>query len=174
MTSSWNTHVPSEASHVSTSANKETTEGFSRPIMLPEEGFAYGIANKPGTPMKNVMYNYYGNLAEEQIRKSYEDYFTEKSKVKKLVIKKTPHFKKMQELRKSMAKGHEVQEQKPLYKLKMFQDVPSKVKYQINQFKTSKKKNNLIKKEGETDAANIAQQVQEEIKTQEIKEGQMA
>ncbi|MCQ2818712.1 MAG: DUF4483 domain-containing protein [archaeon] len=171
MTSSWNTHVPSDASpQTSTQTRIQATEYSGKTLLLPEQNFAYGLGSKPGTPMKNVMYNYYGNMAEEQIRKSYEDYFTEKSQVKKLVIKKTPHFKKLQEMRKSVAAAHETQEEKPLYKLRMFQDVPSKIKEQIKQFKTYKRKNNLIKKEGETDAANIAAQVQEEIKTNELKE----
>lgn len=119
------------------------------------------------TPMKNIINNYYANKAEEEVRKSYEEFFEDKAKVKKLLIKKTPHFKKMLELRRSCSPDC-VAEEKPLYKLKMFQNVGSKVAEGIRQFKTyNNRNNNLIKKEGETDLGNIVQQVQEEIKTNE-------
>lgn len=193
MTRSWNVHVPSTVTNASqdiakkgkvtttggvkdqssqkevnnTESKKERKYGSKQKYLdLPPEDFTYGIPVRVHTPMKDIINNYFANKAEQEVRKSYEEFFEEKSKVKKLVIKKTPHFKKMLELKKPGQNG-EAQE-KPLYKLKMFQNVGSKVTEGIKQFKTYKNKNTkLIKQEGETDLDNIVQQVQEEIKSNE-------
>ena len=49
-----------------------------RAIYLPPEDFAYGVPNRPSTPMKNVVNNEYGNVAEEEIKKDYQTFITEK------------------------------------------------------------------------------------------------
>ena len=191
MTRSWNVHVPSTTTGSSlentkkgkisikagneetlkeneTSNNAENRKylGKQKYLDLPPEDFVYGMKTRVHTPMKDIINNYYANKAEEEVRKSYDEFFEEKSKVKKLVIKKTPHFKKMEELKK---RGQNIggNEEKPLYKLKMFQNVGSKVTEGIKQFKTYKNNKKLIKKEGESSLDNIVQQVQEEIKTNE-------
>ena len=40
--------------------------------MLPDEEFTYGRANRPSTPVKAVMSNFYGDVAEQQIMNRYE------------------------------------------------------------------------------------------------------
>lgn len=193
MTRSWNEHVPSvvvvqtqdftkknklsiEAGANDPSKHKEFIKNLDikkeqkyiakqKYIDLPPDDFTYGMPVRVHTPMKDIINNYYANKAEEEVKKSYEAFFEEKSKAKKLVIKKTPHFKKMVELKKNApAKG---QEEKPLYKLKMFQNVGSRVTEGIKKFKTYNNKNNLIKKEGDTGLGDMIQQVQEEIKVNE-------
>ena len=50
-----------------------------RKIYLPPEGFAYGLPNRPPTPFKDVIYNSYGNRAEDIIRNEYDNYIRERS-----------------------------------------------------------------------------------------------
>lgn len=128
-----------------------------RSIDLPPESFVYGMKSKPHESIKDVINNVFGNKAEEDIRKSYENFLEEKNIVKRLITRTTPHYLKMKERRKD--KGHE--ETKPLYKLKMFQDVGSKVAEGIKAFKTYKP----AKTEGGLN--NIIEKVQEEIKVKE-------
>ena len=40
-------------------------------IYLPAEGFAYGLPNRPSTPIKDVLNNAYGTRGENIIRKEY-------------------------------------------------------------------------------------------------------
>ena len=135
-------------------------------IYLPPEDFAYGLPNRPPTPFKDVIYNAYGNRAEDVIRNEYDCYIRERSVKNKRPPKVIPRYinPKVEELRrKEMEKkagslnGYDpldvpldmLQTQKndkPLYKLKMFQDVGSKVAEEIKLFKTyhpyKKKKKN--------------------------------
>ena len=48
-------------------------------IYLPPEDFAYGLPNRPPTPFKDVIYNAYGNRAEDIIRNEYDNYIRERS-----------------------------------------------------------------------------------------------
>ena len=105
-----------------------------RSMGLPPENFIYGMKNRPHTPIKDIINNVYGNKAEVDIRKSYERFLKERNVVKKLVAKVTPYYLKM----KAKKKAHEVVKEKPMYKLKMFQDVGSKVAEGIKAFKTYK------------------------------------
>ena len=41
-------------------------------MFLPEEEFPYGRPNRPGTPVGDVISNYYGENAEKQIGHKYE------------------------------------------------------------------------------------------------------
>ena len=50
-----------------------------REIKLSPEDFAYGVLNRPSTPMKDVVNYTYSNRAEAAIRKEY-DKFIEKKK----------------------------------------------------------------------------------------------
>lgn len=124
------------------------------------ENFIYGMKNRPHTPIKDIINNVYGNKAEVDIRRSYERFLQERNVVKKLVAKVTPYYLKM----KAKKKGHDVIKEKPMYKLKMFQDVGSKVTEGIKAFKTYKP----FKTEG--NANDIVKKVQEEIKEKENKE----
>ena len=134
-------------------------------IYLPPEEFAYGLPNRPPTPFKDVIYNAYGNRAEDVIRNEYDCYIRERSVKNKRPPKVIPRYinPKVEELkRREMEKKagslnydpldapldiyQNQKNEKPLYKLKMFQDVGSKVAEEIKQFKTyhpyKKKKKN--------------------------------
>ena len=45
-----------------------------RKIILPKEGFTYGKPNRPPTPIKDIINNNYGNLAEISIRDEYKNF----------------------------------------------------------------------------------------------------
>jgi hypothetical protein len=128
-----------------------------RKIYLPPEDFAYGLPNRPPTPFKDVIYNAYGNRAEDVIRNEYDCYIRERSVKSKRPPKVIPRYinPKVEELkRREMEKkagslnGYDPldvpldmlqqtrKNEKPLYKLKMFQDVGSKVAEEIKLFKT--------------------------------------
>jgi hypothetical protein len=133
-------------------------------IYLPPEDFAYGLPNRPPTPFKDVIYNAYGNRAEDVIRNEYDCYIRERPVKNKRPPKVIPRYinPKVEELkRKEMEKkagsltGYDLdydayqqakKNEKPLYKLKMFQDVGSKVAEDVKLFKTyhpyKKKKKN--------------------------------
>ena len=133
-------------------------------IYLPPEDFAYGLPNRPPTPFKDVIYNAYGNRAEDVIRNEYDCYIRERSVKNMRAPKVVPRYinPKVEELkRKEMEKRagslngfdlenpygmSQTKNEKPLYKLKMFQDVGSKVAEEVKLFKTyhpwNKKKKN--------------------------------
>ena len=50
-------------------------------IVLPDEDFAYGLPYPPRENIADLIYNTYGNRAEDQIKKEYEEFIAEKSKV---------------------------------------------------------------------------------------------
>ena len=132
-------------------------------IYLPPEDFAYGLPNRPPTPFKDVIYNAYGNRAEDVIRNEYDCYIRERSVknmrppkvVPRYINPKVEELKKREMDRKAGSLNYEPiddpyaqtkKNDKPLYKLKMFQDVGSKVAEEIKLFKTyhpyKKKKKN--------------------------------
>ena len=41
-------------------------------LYLPEEEFQYGKANRPSTPVGDVISNYYGDVASKQLSQKYE------------------------------------------------------------------------------------------------------
>ena len=43
-----------------------------KPMYLPEEAHPYGKANRPGTPVGDVVSNYYGQAATKEISDKYE------------------------------------------------------------------------------------------------------
>ena len=125
-------------------------------IYLPPEEFAYGLPNRPPTPFKDVIYNAYGNRAEDIIRNEYDNYIRERSMknsrppeiVTRYINPKAEEYRK-RDLEKKAGSltgypGFENEEnnpystknEKPLYKLKMFQDVGSKVAEEVKLFKT--------------------------------------
>ena len=126
-----------------------------RKIYLPPEGFAYGLPNRPPTPFKDVIYNSYGNRAEDIIRNEYDNYIRERSVknsrppevITRYINPKAEEYKKRDLERKTGGltgynefenndNPYETKNEKPLYKLKMFQDVGSKVAEEVKLFKT--------------------------------------
>ena len=124
-------------------------------LALPEENFVYGLAYPPHEDIADIIYNTYGNKAEEEIKKEYEAFIAEKSKihrrpkvVPRFVNPKVEEMKKKEEERKANSLDAPIEEkneeeekkepEKPLYKLKMFMDVGSKVAEGIKKFKTYK------------------------------------
>ena len=126
-----------------------------RKIYLPPEDFAYGLPNRPPTPFKNVIYNAYGNRAEDIIRNEYGNYIRERSVknmrppevITRYINPKAEEYKKRDLEKKAggltsyntgfdMEDPYQTKNEKPLYKLKMFQDVGSKVAEEVKLFKT--------------------------------------
>ena len=77
-------------------------------IILPDEEFAYGLPNPPHEDIADIIYNTYGNRAEEQIKKEYEAFIAEKSKVyrrpkvvPRFINPKVEEMKKKEEERKA-------------------------------------------------------------------------
>jgi len=159
--------------------------GKQKNLVLPEEDFAYGLANPPHEDIADLIYNTYGNRAEEMIKKDYEDFIAEKSKifrrpkvVPRFISPKVEEMKKKEEERKANMLDGPIEEEnfdeqnkepeKPLYKLKMFQNVGSKVTEGIKKFKTYKPfkiKHNI---EEENNGINkIINDVQEDVKQRE-------
>ena len=114
-------------------------------IYLPPEDFAYGLPNRPPTPFKDVIYNAYGNRAEDIIRNEYDNYIRERSirdnkppeVITRYINPKAEEYKMRELEKKGLTNGFQDKEkEKPLYKLKMFQDVGSKVAEEVKLFKT--------------------------------------
>lgn len=57
------------------------------PVMLPEEEFTYGDANRPSTPVKLVIGNCYALMAEDKNKKLYETRTSQSVNSKKLGFK---------------------------------------------------------------------------------------
>ena len=161
--------------------------GRERKIILPHEDFVYGLPNRPATPIKDVINNAYGNRAEDIIRHEYGAFIKEKSVKNIRPPKVVPRFynPKLEEIKKreeEKKKGRldyeeplvpatidydKKTDEKPLYKLKMFQNVGSKVAEQIKQFKTYhpyKKKSFHCQDDG---IDHLINKVQGEIQQQE-------
>ena len=71
-------------------------------IYLPPDDFAYGLPNRPPTPFKDVIYNAFGNRAEDVIRNEYDCYIKERSVKNKRPPKVIPRYinPKVEELKK--------------------------------------------------------------------------
>ena len=154
-------------------------------IILPDDGFAYGLPYPPHEDIADLIYNTYGNRAEDQIRKEYEAFIAEKSKVHRrpkvvprFISPKVEEMRKKEEERKANSLdapfGEENLEEenkepeKPLYKLKMFLNVGSKVAEGIKKFKTYKPFKVKKSVEEENDGINkVIKDVQEEVKQKE-------
>jgi hypothetical protein len=154
-------------------------------INLPPVDFVYGKPNRPPTPIKEVINNDYGNKAETQIRKEYKKYLRQKSHAVFRPPKVVPRFinPKVEELRRKEEEKKKnsldanlsdelsgKKDEKPLYKLKMFLNVGSKIAESIKQFKTYhpyKKREKPNMKDNGID--HVINQLQEEIKQNENK-----
>ena len=154
-------------------------------IVLPDEDFVYGMPNPPHEDIADLIYNTYGNKAEESIKQEYEHYIAQKSKVyrrpkviPRFINPKVEEMKKKEEERKANSLDAPIEEEnleeekkepeKPLYKLKMFLNVGSKVAEGIKKFKTYKPYKIKEHHEEESDAINkIINDVQEDVKQKE-------
>ena len=166
-----------------------------RKIYLPHEGFTYGKPNRPPTPIKDIINNNYGTLAEMNIRNEYKNFIKKIKSQSNLNIRarfeKTKKMleerrKKLFEERKSRIEiGNKYNSvsakiEKPLYKLKMFMDVKSKVAENLKMFKSYRpyqKKikiprniNNGLKESANTNIDDMINKVQEDIKQQKEEE----
>ena len=154
-------------------------------IVLPDHDFAYGLPYPPRENIADLIYNTYGNRAEDQIKKEYEEFIAEKSKVyrrpkvvPRFISPKVEEMKKKEEERKANLLDGPIEEEnleeenkepeKPLYKLKMFQNVGSKVAEGIKKFKTYKPYRLKTDVEEENNRMNqIINDVQEDVKQKE-------
>ena len=151
-------------------------------IYLPPEDFTYGLPNRPPTPFKDVICNAHGNKAEEEIRTEYKNFIRERSVKNTKPPKVVPRFynPKIEEIKKrEMEKQSGLlsnedpyytttelnQKDKPLYKLKMFQDVGSKVAEEIKLFKTYHPYKKVVKQNDGVDY--LINKVQGEIRENE-------
>ena len=159
--------------------------GREKKIILPHEDFVYGLPNRPATPIKDVINSAYGNRAEDIIRNEYAAFMREKSVKNRRPPKVVPRFinpkleqiKKREEEKKKGALDYidpldampdfDKKNEKPLYKLKMFQNFGSKVTEAIKQFKTYHpyKKHQFDKTDDGLD--HLINKVQGEIKQKE-------
>ena len=154
-------------------------------IVLPDEDFVYGLPNPPHEDIADLIYNTYGNKAEESIKQEYENYIAQKSKVyrrpkviPRFINPKVEEMKKKEEERKANSLDAPIDEvkeeeenkepEKPLYKLKMFLNVGSKVAEGIKKFKTYKPLKIKTDVEDEKDKIDkIINDVKEDVKQKE-------
>ena len=109
-----------------------------RTINLPPDDFAYGVPNRTPTPIKEVINNEYGNKAEQKQLRKYSNIIREKEATYTLVPKTTKHWNR---LMSAKIQSRTPFEEKPLYKMKMFQGTKSKVAEGVNTFKKFKGEN---------------------------------
>ena len=164
---------------------KKPIEGkLNREIKLPPDDFAYGIQNRPSTPIKLVVNNAFGNKAEFLIKKEYNKFIKERSKILKGPPKIICRYinpkvfelrEKEEEERKEKEKeknivdplDENVEKEPPLWKMRMFRDVGSKVAEDVKKFKTYKPW-----KKDEFGLDKMIKNVQEEIKQNEQKKNE--
>ena len=157
---------------------------LNREIKLPPDDFAYGIQNRPSTPIKQVVNNDFGNKAEFLIKKEYNKFIKERSKILKGPPKIICRYinpkvfelrEKEEEERKEKEReknfddsfNENVEKEPPLWKMKMFRDVGSKVAEDVKKFKTYKPW-----KKDEFGLDKMIKNVQEEIKKNEQKKNE--
>ena len=157
---------------------------LNREIKLPPDDFAYGIQNRPSTPIKQVVNNDFGNKAEFLIKKEYNKFIKEKSKICKGPPKIICRYinpkvfemrQKEEEERKEKERetnfddsfNENVEKEPPLWKMKMFRDVGSKVAEDVKKFKTYKPW-----KKDEFGLDKMIKNVQEEIMQNEHKKNE--
>ncbi|CDW88730.1 UNKNOWN [Stylonychia lemnae] len=94
-------------------------------MLLPEEEFTYGKANRPSTPIKAVVSGFYGDVAEQQILTRYE-VLKEQSKPVSLAYARN-HTRGSQlaqdHMRETSTKDQFGTSTQNLFKMKKFQNV---------------------------------------------------
>ena len=105
----------------------------------------FGLANPKHEDIADIINNTYGNNAEKKLKENYESFMKEKSKIRRIpkvipryISTKVEEMKKKEEEKKENMLIASTIELKPLYKLKRFQNVGSKVTEAIKKFKTFK------------------------------------
>ena len=133
-----------------------------RRIHLPKEDFTYGKPNRPPTPIKDIINNNYGNMAEISIRNEYKNFLKKirsqsnisinrkLAQMRKMLEEKRKKMQEDRNERKGLGMGDKpefntIKLEKPLYKLKMFQDVESKVAEGLKLFKSYRPPKKKIK-----------------------------
>ena len=121
----------------------------------PNKDIIYGLASPKHEDIADLIYNTYGNKAEEDLKKNYEAFIAKKSKVyhrpkvvPRFINPKVEELKKKEEEKKAnnlddLFEEEKKEPEKPLYKLKMFQNVGSKVAEGLKKFKTYKPHNSI-------------------------------
>ena len=148
----------------------------------------YGLPSPKHEDIADIIYNSYGNQAEKDLNKKYEDFIAKKSQVihrqkviPRFISPKVELMKKKEEERKAndlnaILDEEKKEPEKPLYKLKMFQNVGSKVTEGIKKFKTFKpfmgknEKNKSDKKENQEEKTGIDKIIDDVKKELERKE----
>ena len=152
-------------------------------ILYPNNSCVYGLPTPKQEGIKDLINNTYGNKADEILKKNYENFIKKKSKVNKIekviprfISPKVEEMKKKEEERKANLLDNPMEyfdkkEGKPLYKLKMFRNIGSKVAQGIRQFRTFKpimpKKNNKSQEFNDNDINKIINKVQNEVEQKE-------
>ena len=166
---------------------KKVKKGHKPEKIVPNTEQMYGLPSPKHESIADLIYNTYGNKAEEDLKKSYEAFIAEKSKVyhrpkvvPRFISPKVEEMKKKEEERKANDLNNEFffeeeekkEPEKPLYKLKMFQNVGSKVTEDIKKFKTYKPFGKKEKKENkeENEKTGIEKVIEDVKKDVEKKE----
>ena len=154
-------------------------------LNIPNTDRVYGLPSPKHEDIADIIYNTYGNKAEEDLKKSYEAFISEKSKVyhrpkvvPRFISPKVEEMKKKEEERKAndldaIFEEEKKEPEKPLYKLKMFMNVGSKVTEGLKKFKTYKpfvheheKKEKKIEEE-ETGINKVIDEVKKDVEKKE-------
>ena len=142
--------------------------------LIRSSSYVCGLSRPKNEKIADLIYNIYGNKAEEVINKKYEEFITEKSQRKfkpssspRYISPKVKEMKRKEEERKAnlLSDINIYEKEKPvLYKLKMFQDVGSKVTEGIKKFKTFKP---IMYNNNKNIDKSIINEVQNDIKKKE-------
>ena len=98
-------------------------------IFLPTDDFVYGKRNRTPTPVKNVIYYEYARQGEDTLKKTYNRFMQTSQNKLKLQPIITKNFE--EKIRKSQYDRYVTPTEKPLYKMKIFNGVESKVKQKL-------------------------------------------
>ena len=152
-------------------------------ILYPNNSCVYGLPTAKQEGIKDLINNTYGNKAEEILKKNYENFIRKKRKVTKIgkviprfISPKVEEMKKKEEERKANLLDNPLEyfdkkDGKPLYKLKMFRNIGSKVAQDIRQFRTFKpimsKKDNKSQEFNNNNINKIINKVKSEVEQKE-------
>ena len=164
---------------------KKVKKGQKPEKIVPNTDQIYGLPSPKHESIADLIYNTYGNKAEEDLKKSYEAFIAQKSKVyhrpkvvPRFISPKVEEMKKKEEERKAndldaIFEEEKKEPEKPLYKLKMFMNVGSKVTEGLKKFKTYKpfvheheKKEKKIEEE-ETGINKVIDEVKKDVEKKE-------
>ena len=91
---------------------------------MPDDDFTYGKALKPSTPIKNVLGNTYGDIAEQSMITRYEFIRLNESRDRKTRLKSADRHTRASALAKTFITTRAINESytgaKPLFKMKKF------------------------------------------------------